>query len=82
MEEVAGYSGNWPFKVGINTLWVDEVDSWCRQHVGLEYVKWKMTVDPRVIRALNGNNTVSFTWNCVYYFSKQTDAMQFAMTWG
>ena len=61
-----------PFKVSVKGQEYNNAKAWCWHHVGLEYVDWKWTI--KIARPSS--------WKCVYHFKSETDATQFAMTWG
>ncbi len=60
-----------PFKVSVNGHEYDNAIAWCRHHVGLEYVDWKVTHE----------SARPSSWKCVCHFKSESDATQFAMTW-
>ena len=60
-----------PFKVSVKGHEYNNAIAWCRHHVGLEYVDWRVTLERAKFSS----------WQCVYHFKSETDATQFAMTW-
>lgn len=67
-------SDNWPFKVRVSDHRADrfnDVIAWCTQHLGNEYVHWKMTIE----------SDTPLHWKCMYHFRSNENAALFALTW-
>jgi len=66
-------------RIEVQTTAFEEIDRWCREHVGLEGVDWRL-LDSRP--DLKRDITRGFAMICSYGIRERDKAMLFKLTWG